>query len=98
MKGPEFDLYNTTSIEYLFHCAACLERDLLISPENARNTIIDFIQWYRQNKEDCYVPTHGMERMYSMNETAVYIRQIEFINQGQHRVELIKSATVTTSP
>jgi len=65
LQDFQFERYNTSSIEYLF---ASMSNVNDVATRNEAKNIFDlYIIWHRQNKEDGYMPTHGMERMYSMN-------------------------------
>jgi hypothetical protein len=61
-NGTEFELFNTTSVMILFY--SCLEMYGPECKELAIQVLRDFVDWYYNNKQICYMPYHGIEPMY----------------------------------
>ena len=62
-----YEKFNTTSIQYLNFIYKKFENDILIT-DLIHSIMNPFLLWYSLNKPNQYLPKHGLEPMYSMND------------------------------
>jgi len=64
--NPDFEI-NTTGIEYIL----CVLKNRHTNEEDralAKDVMNRFVHWYADNRHDCCMPAHGMERMPPLSE------------------------------
>lgn len=66
LQKPSFERWNTTSVEHLV--VDLSGANGMEASELARKLLESYVEWYKNNREDMYLPTMGLERMYSLDK------------------------------
>ena len=61
----DFERFNTTSLQYLLHVYHDSETYTEDDKQIALDIVKRFLAWYKLNKPNQYMPSHGLEHMYS---------------------------------
>lgn len=86
---PEmFNRWNTTSVSHISLAAAGMNG---VEVRNEALLVLDrFLEWYRENKQDGYMPDTGLESMYPVSEITRFIECLKELTD--EHVAVAKSA------
>lgn len=63
LENPQYEQWNKTSVNHIF--ISLSNYDGQECKNLAKQNLEGFLKWYETNKDDCYMPSQGIQNMYS---------------------------------